>query len=122
MRGEQRAAVRPLPDQADEARPVCGAPGEFGGGRSGAEVEAHRATIRDVPELVRPPAVRMNARRIVVAGTLLWFAPFVALLPFYGWLGDHQHRIWLWTCLAGWILGLLGLAIMVRHRRAGRTD
>ena len=74
-----------------------------------------------MPELVTPPAVRVNARRIVVFGTVLWFAAFVALLPFYGWLGRHHHRIWLWTCLAGWLLGLVGLAIMTRHRRAGRT-
>jgi hypothetical protein len=74
-----------------------------------------------VPDLVTPPPVQINARRIVAIGTLLWFVAFVALLPFYGWLGDHHHRNWLWTCLAGWILGMLGSAIMMRHRRAGRT-
>jgi hypothetical protein len=74
-----------------------------------------------VPGLIVPPPARINARRIVVAGTLLWFLAFVVLLPFYGWLGEHGHRSWLWTCLAGWLLGLLGLAVMARHRRAGRT-
>jgi hypothetical protein len=74
-----------------------------------------------MPELVTPPAVPINARRIVAAGTAIWFVAFVALLPFYGWLGRHDHRIWLWTCLAGWCLGLLGLAVMSRHRRDGRT-
>jgi hypothetical protein len=74
-----------------------------------------------VPDLTTPPPVQINARRIVAIGTLLWFVAFVALLPFYGWLGDHGHRIWLWTCLAGWILGLIGSAIMMRHRRIGRT-
>ena len=75
----------------------------------------------DVPELVTPPPVRINARRIVVIGTALWFVAFVALLPFYNWLGRHDHRIWLWTCLAGWILGLIGVAILLRHRHQGRT-
>jgi hypothetical protein len=74
-----------------------------------------------VPDLVTPPAVPINARRIVAAGTLLWFVAFVVLLPFWSPLGQHDHRIWLWTCLAGWVLGLIGLAIMERHRRAGRT-
>jgi MFS family permease len=74
-----------------------------------------------VPELRTPPPVQINARRIVAIGTVLWFVAFVVLLPFYGWLGDHGHRIWLWTCLAGWILGLIGSAIMMRHRRIGRT-
>ncbi len=74
-----------------------------------------------MPELVTPPPVQINARRIVMAGTLLWFVAFVALLPFYGWLGDHHHRIWLWTCLAGGCLGIVGYSLMARHRKAGRT-
>lgn len=71
--------------------------------------------------LVTPPPVQMNARRIVAVGTAIWFVAFVALLPFYGWLGRHDHRIWLWTCLAGWILGIIGWSIMMRHRTMGRT-
>ena len=71
--------------------------------------------------LVTPPAVPINARKIVAAGTLLWFLVFVALLPAHGWLTRHDHRIWLWTALAGWALGLVGLLIMLRHRRLGRT-
>jgi hypothetical protein len=77
--------------------------------------------MADRRKLVQPPAVQINAGRIVMIGTAIWFVAFVALLPFYGWLGRHDHRIWLWTCLAGWILGLVGLAIMRRHRAAGRT-
>lgn len=71
--------------------------------------------------LVTPPAVQINTRRIVWIGTAIWFAGFAALLPFYGWLGRHDHRIWLWTCLAGWVLGLIGSTLMLRHRRMGRT-
>jgi uncharacterized membrane protein YfcA len=63
----------------------------------------------------------MNTGRIVAVGTALFFVAFVALLPWYGWLGDHQHRIWLWTALAGWVLGIIGWTIMLRHRRLGRT-
>jgi uncharacterized protein DUF2530 len=74
-----------------------------------------------VPELVTPPPVPINARRIVAIGTALWFIAFVVLVPFYGWLGRHDHRIWLWTCLAGWILGIIGWSIMRRHRGLGRT-
>lgn len=72
-------------------------------------------------ELVQPPAVQMNARRIVAVGTGLFFVAFVVLLPFYGWLGAHDHRLWLWTCLAGWVLGLVGEVLMIKHRRDGRT-
>jgi hypothetical protein len=77
--------------------------------------------MADRRKLVQPPAVQINARRIIMIGTALWFVGFVALLPFYGWLGRHDHRIWLWTCLAGWILGFVGYAIMRRHRAEGRT-
>jgi hypothetical protein len=70
---------------------------------------------------VQPPAVQINARRIVAVGTAVWFVAFVVLLPFWSWLGRHDHRIWLWTCLAGWLLGLVGYAIMLRHRGLGRT-
>lgn len=78
--------------------------------------------MSDQRRLVQPPAVRMNTGRIVAVGTTLWFIGFVALLPFYGWLGRHDHRVWLWTCLAGWVLGLIGFALTRRHRSEGRTD
>ncbi|HJQ41816.1 MAG TPA: DUF2530 domain-containing protein [Jatrophihabitantaceae bacterium] len=72
--------------------------------------------------LPQPPAVQMNTGRIIVVGTGIWFVGFLALLPFYGWLDRHDHRIWLWTCLAGWVLGLIGFVIVGRHRRLGRTS
>jgi len=59
--------------------------------------------------------------RIVIVGTALWFAAFLVLLPFRGRLADGGHEVWLWTCLAGWLLGLLGLALSLRARAAGRT-
>lgn len=72
-------------------------------------------------ELITPPAVQINTRRIVAVGTALFFLGFVVLLPFYGRLDDDGHLVWLWTCLAGGLLGLLGYSIMVRHRGMGRT-
>jgi drug/metabolite transporter (DMT)-like permease len=72
-------------------------------------------------KLVQPPAVRMDARRIVAAGTALFLLAFLGLLPFWTWLGEHDHRIWLWTSLAGFLLGILGYSLMRRHRREGRT-
>ncbi|MDT4962408.1 MAG: hypothetical protein QOF87_2055 [Pseudonocardiales bacterium] len=78
--------------------------------------------MADKRELVQPPAVQINARRIVAIGTALFFLGFLVLLPFYGWLGRHDHRLWLWTCLAGALLGVLGYSIMRRHRREGRTS
>jgi hypothetical protein len=73
------------------------------------------------PELVRPEAVQTNPRPVVAVGTVLFFVAFVGLLPFYGWLGEHDDRDWLWTCLAGWLLGLVGWTLMRKHRREGRA-
>lgn len=73
-------------------------------------------------ELKTPPQpVQVDSGRIILIGTAIWFVAFVVLLPFYDWLGRHGHRVWLWTCLAGWILGLLGLALIRKHRNEGRT-
>ena len=73
-------------------------------------------------ELVTPRPVQVDSRRIVLIGTGLWALGFVVLLPFWGWLGRHDHRIWLWTCLAGTVLGLIGLVLVRKHRGEGRTS
>ncbi len=65
--------------------------------------------------------MQVDTRRIVLIATTIWFLAFVGLLPFYGWLGRHDHRIWLWTSLAGGLLGLLGLLLVRKHRGEGRT-
>jgi hypothetical protein len=73
------------------------------------------------PDHVRPDAVQTNPRPVVAVGTALFLLAFLVLLPYYGWLGEHHHRDWLWTSLAGWVLGLVGWTLMRKHRREGRT-
>ncbi len=55
-----------------------------------------------------------------MVGTVVWFAGALALVPFWTWLGEHDHRVWLWTCVAGGLLGLAGLGLIGRHRGQGR--
>jgi len=43
---------------------------------------------------------------------------FFLLLPFYGRLQESGNVWWLWTCLAGFGLGLFGLEYCRRRRRA----
>ena len=62
------------------------------------------------PEPLDPPMVP-----IAVAGTAAWAVAGLVLLGFRGWLSDHGHTNWLWTCLAGVLLGLVGTAFMLRH-------
>lgn len=60
----------------------------------------------------RPPEVEpldVDGVRAVAVGTAVWAALFLALLPFRGRLDEAGHAWWLWTCLAGTGLGLLGL-------------
>jgi hypothetical protein len=73
------------------------------------------------PQLITPAAMQVDSRRVVLVGTAIWVLGFVVLLPFWGWLGHHDHRIWLWTCLAGAVLGLVGLFLVRKHRGEGRT-
>lgn len=68
--------------------------------------------------IVAPVApLDVDGVRTVEVGTALWLIAFVGLLPFYGTLTDHGRTWWLWTCLAGFGLGLFGLEYCRRRRR-----
>ncbi len=59
-----------------------------------------------------------------VAGIALWAVAGLVLLFFRDWLSRHHHTGWLWTCLAGVLCGLVGLAMMIRRdaRRRRQRD
>lgn len=59
--------------------------------------------------------------RTVQVGSALFLLAFLALLPFYGRLAESDRTWWLWTCLAGVGLGMLGLEYC-RRRRTFRTE
>ena len=56
--------------------------------------------------------------RTAEVGTAIWLVAFIALLPFYGALEDRGRTWWLWTCMAGFGLGLFGLEYCRRRRKA----
>src|SRR6476660_7320843 len=58
----------------------------------------------EAPEPLEGPVVAT-----ITGGTILWCVLFLAQLPFYGWYRDHNHEWWVWTCLAGAGLGLIGI-------------
>ena len=66
------------------------------------------------------PPVRTGLWHIAVPGTLVWLAGFIVLLFFIPTLQANDAMIWLWTCLAGFLLGLVGLSIYSLQRRAAR--
>ena len=54
--------------------------------------------------------------RTVAVGAILWLIAFFALLPFYPTLEDSDRGWWLWTSIAGFGMGLLGLEYCRRRR------
>lgn len=56
----------------------------------------------------------------VAVGSGVWLVAFLALLPFVQTLRDSGRLGWLWTCIAGFGLGLIGLEYCRRRRNAIR--
>jgi hypothetical protein len=54
--------------------------------------------------------------RTVAIGSVAWIVAFVAMLPFIGTLRDHDRLSWLWICIAGFGLGLIGVEYCRRRR------
>ncbi len=116
------------------SRPICAYPGgvsrrKLAGERSRSESRrvpsrrSRRRTSRGSrPHLVADvPPLDIDGVATVAIGTAAWALTFVALLPFYGALRDHGRAWVLWTCLAGFGLGLLGLEYCRRRRNYLRT-
>ena len=59
--------------------------------------------------------------RTTEVGTALWLLGFLGLLPFWGALEESGRTWWLWTCLAGFGLGLCGLEYCRRRRKERAT-
>ena len=64
--------------------------------------------------------IAVDARKVILLGTALFFVVFLVLLPFWSWLGDHGHRVWLWTALSGSVLGISSLPLIGKHAGEGR--
>ena len=60
--------------------------------------------------------------RTVAVGTVLWLVAFVLLLPFYGRLQETDRVWWLWTCVAGFGLGVIGWDHCRRRRNRRRAQ
>ena len=59
----------------------------------------------------------VDGTRTVAVGSLLWLVAFVLLLPFYDRLADADKTWWLWTCLAGFGLGVIGWDYCRRRKK-----
>ncbi|HVQ19001.1 MAG TPA: DUF2530 domain-containing protein [Actinomycetes bacterium] len=66
----------------------------------------------------------VDAVRTVQIGTGLWAVALTAALIFRDQLVDDGRDWWIWTCVAGIVLGLMGVVITTRRRKrlARRAD
>ncbi|WP_328943257.1 DUF2530 domain-containing protein [Streptomyces sp. NBC_00250] len=78
----------------------------------------------EAPEPLEGPVVAT-----ITGGTILWFVLFLVQVPFYGWFDDRDLTWWVWTCLAGAGLGLIGIwyvrkrdAAIKRHEAARAAE
>lgn len=68
------------------------------------------------PRRPDPEPLETDDVKAVAIGTALWALALVGMLPFYGRLAEQGRGWWVWTCVAGVGLGLLGVQYC-RHRR-----
>jgi hypothetical protein len=68
----------------------------------------------------------VDGTRTVAVGSIMFLVAFFLLLPFYGQLADNGKTWWLWTCLAGFGLGVIGWDYCRRRKKrrvgSGRAD
>jgi len=50
-----------------------------------------------------------------VGGMIAWTVAGLVLLLARDWLAAYGRTDWLWICLTGFLLGLPGLVVMLRH-------
>jgi hypothetical protein len=82
--------------------------------RADSDVPASQTAADGEPAEVEP--LEIDAVRVIAIGTALWGVAFVVLLVFSGRLSDDGRGWWVWTALAGFGLGLLGIEYCRRRR------
>jgi len=78
------------------------------------EIEIGHTTHR----VAKVEPMDVDGVRTMTVGTAVWAVALVALLPFLGTLESEGRLWWVWTCLAGLGLGLIGIEYCRRRRKA----
>jgi hypothetical protein len=78
---------------------------------------AMRLWLKDSERRADPAPAATDDRKPLMAGLILWLVALVALLIAYGPAGPSGDYTWLWACLIGAGMGVLGLVVVHRQRR-----
>lgn len=74
-----------------------------------------RLWLKDSERRTDPAPVTTDDRKAMLVGVSLWLVALVVLLVMLAPLVASGNRWWLWTCVVGIALGLIG--ILYTHRR-----
>lgn len=74
-----------------------------------------RLWLKDSERRTDPAPVTTDDRKAMLVGVSLWLVALVVLLVMLAPLVASGNRWWLWTCVVGIALGLIG--IIYTHRR-----
>ncbi|MGI9093855.1 MAG: DUF2530 domain-containing protein [Mycobacteriales bacterium] len=71
-----------------------------------------------MPPITRPspPPLQVDITHVIGAGVLCWLAALVVVALVH----PGRHGLWVWTCVAGAVLGALGFVVMRVQRRSAR--
>lgn len=77
-----------------------------------------RLWLKDSERLPDPAPVLTDDRKALLVGAGVWVLALSAMLVFLDPLRDAGNGWWLWMCVAGIVIGLLGLVnVHLRHER-----
>lgn len=76
------------------------------------ELELGKKTLK----VAKVEPMDVDGVRTMTVGTICWGVAVIALLPFLGNLTESGRGWWMWTCFAGFGLGLIGLEYCRRRR------
>lgn len=81
----------------------------------------YRARVSEQPDQPEVRPLDVDGVAAVAVGTAVWAVLAVAALLLRDRLAAAGHDWWLWVCVAGVGLGLLGLPLVIRRSRAYRA-
>jgi H+/Cl- antiporter ClcA len=74
-----------------------------------------RLWLKDSERRPDPAPVKTDDRKAMVVGIVLWLVALALVLLFLRPLLDGEHSWWLWTCVTGLVLGLVGIVYTQRR-------